>query len=75
MLTAFIGTVVGDLIADAQTVSFLTYLLRGYANEIRPHETSIAVSIVNLLVSCPDVISIRKVPALPPVSIDHVWRA
>jgi transformation/transcription domain-associated protein len=44
-----------------QTVSFLTYLLRSFADCIRPHEDSISKSIVSLLVSCPDSVSIRKV--------------
>ena len=44
-----------------QTVSFLTYLLRSFADCIRPHEESISKSIVSLLVSCPDSVSIRKV--------------
>lgn len=44
-----------------QTVSFLTYLLKSYAEYIRPHEESICKSIVNLLVTCSDSASIRKV--------------
>lgn len=44
-----------------QTVSFLTYLLKSYADYIRPHEESICKSIVNLLVTCSDSVSIRKV--------------
>lgn len=46
--------------AQVKTVSFLTYLLRSFADCIRPHEESISKSIVNLLVSCPDSVSIRK---------------
>ncbi|GLJ07095.1 hypothetical protein SUGI_0058030 [Cryptomeria japonica] len=46
--------------AQVKTVSFLTYLLRSFADYIRPHEENISKSIVNLLVSCPDSVSIRK---------------
>ncbi|CAI5993061.1 unnamed protein product [Closterium sp. NIES-65] len=46
--------------AQIKTVSFLTYLLRGYADIIRPHEANIAKSIVNLLLTCPDVVATRK---------------
>ena len=47
--------------SQVQTVSFLTYLLKSFAECIRPHEESISKSIVNLLVTCPDSVSIRKV--------------
>ncbi|KAJ7564762.1 hypothetical protein O6H91_02G032300 [Diphasiastrum complanatum] len=46
--------------AQVKTVSFLTYLLKSFADFIRPHEDSISKSIVNLLVTCPDSVSIRK---------------
>ncbi|KAF5199838.1 Transcription-associated protein [Thalictrum thalictroides] len=46
--------------AQVKTVSFLTYLLKSFADYIRPHEESICKSIVNLLVTCPDSVSIRK---------------
>ncbi|KAI4327728.1 hypothetical protein L6164_020154 [Bauhinia variegata] len=46
--------------AQVKTVSFLTYLLKSYAEYIRPHEESICKSIVNLLVTCSDSVSIRK---------------
>ncbi|KAF6164802.1 hypothetical protein GIB67_015980 [Kingdonia uniflora] len=46
--------------AQVKTVSFLTYLLKSVADYIRPHEESICKSIVNLLVTCPDSVSIRK---------------
>ncbi|KAI9081282.1 hypothetical protein K1719_036782 [Acacia pycnantha] len=46
--------------AQVKTVSFLTYLLKSYADYIRPHEDSICKSIVNLLVTCSDSVSIRK---------------
>lgn len=47
--------------SSLQTVSFLTYLLKSFADYIRPHEESICKSIVNLLVTCSDSVSIRKV--------------
>ncbi|XP_047320592.1 transformation/transcription domain-associated protein-like [Impatiens glandulifera] len=46
--------------AQVKTVSFLTYLLKSFADNIRPHEESICKSIVNLLVTCSDSVSIRK---------------
>ncbi|KAL2624095.1 hypothetical protein R1flu_008340 [Riccia fluitans] len=46
--------------AQVKTVSFLTYLLKSFADFIRSHEESISKSIVNLLVTCPDSVSIRK---------------
>ncbi|KAK9039755.1 hypothetical protein V6N11_014947 [Hibiscus sabdariffa] len=46
--------------AQVKTVSFLTYLLKSFADYIRPHEESICTSIVNLLVTCSDSVSIRK---------------
>ncbi|CAN7108366.1 unnamed protein product [Brassica rapa subsp. narinosa] len=55
--------------AQIKTVSFLTYLLKSYAEYIRPHEESICKSIVNLLVTCSDSASIRKELL---VSLKHV---
>ncbi|XVE87428.1 hypothetical protein DITRI_Ditri18aG0116500 [Diplodiscus trichospermus] len=46
--------------AQVKTVSFLTYLLKSFAEYIRPHEESICKSIVNLLVTCSDSVTIRK---------------
>lgn len=46
--------------AQVKTLSFLTYLLKSYVDYIRPHEDNICKSIVNLLVTCPDSVSIRK---------------
>ncbi|GLU19769.1 hypothetical protein SLE2022_359970 [Rubroshorea leprosula] len=46
--------------AQVKTVSFLTYLLKSCTDFIRPHEESICKSIVNLLVTCSDSVSIRK---------------
>ncbi|KAJ0977285.1 hypothetical protein J5N97_012759 [Dioscorea zingiberensis] len=37
-----------------------TYLLKSCTDYIRPHEENICKSIVNLLVTCPDAVSIRK---------------
>ncbi|XP_010436242.1 PREDICTED: probable transcription-associated protein 1, partial [Camelina sativa] len=55
--------------AQVKTVSFLTYLLKSCAEYIRPHEESICKSIVNLLVTCSDSVSIRKELL---VSLKHV---
>ncbi|XP_048601036.1 transformation/transcription domain-associated protein [Brassica napus] len=55
--------------AQIKTVSFLTYLLKSYAEYIKPHEESICKSIVNLLVTCSDSASIRKELL---VSLKHV---
>ncbi|KAL0449734.1 UNVERIFIED_CONTAM: Transformation/transcription domain-associated protein [Sesamum latifolium] len=46
--------------AQVKTVSFLTYLLKSFADYIKQHEESICKSIVNLLVTCSDSVSIRK---------------
>ncbi|XP_051127175.1 transcription-associated protein 1-like isoform X2 [Andrographis paniculata] len=46
--------------AQVKTVSFLTYLLKSFADYIKPHEESMCKSIVNLLVTCSDSVSIRK---------------
>ncbi|CAL5373324.1 unnamed protein product [Camellia sinensis] len=46
--------------AQVKTVSFLTYLLKSFSDYIRPHEESICKSIVNLLITCSDSVSIRK---------------
>eukprot|EP00899_Mesostigma_viride_P026573 jgi/Mesvir1/70/Mv13673-RA.2 len=46
--------------AQVKTVSFLTYLLRSFAEYIRPHQASVSKGVVDLLVTCPDSVSIRK---------------
>ncbi|XP_038979358.1 probable transcription-associated protein 1 [Phoenix dactylifera] len=46
--------------AQVKTLSFLTYLLKSHAEYFRPHEEHMCKSIVNLLVTCPDSVSIRK---------------
>ncbi|OMO86396.1 Molybdenum cofactor biosynthesis, MoeB [Corchorus olitorius] len=43
-----------------KTVSFLTYLLKSFADYIRPHEESLCKNIVNLLSTCSDSATIRK---------------
>nr|KAJ0211335.1 hypothetical protein LSAT_V11C400178850 [Lactuca sativa] len=53
-----------------QTVSFLTYLLKSFADYIRPNEESICKSIVNLLVTCSDFVSIRKVEPIFEKGVD-----
>ena len=42
----------------------MTFLLQSCADYIRPHEESICKSIVKLLVTCSDSVSIRKVTIL-----------
>ncbi|CAH1450030.1 unnamed protein product [Lactuca virosa] len=56
--------------AQVKTVSFLTYLLKSFADYIRPHEESICKSIVNLLVTCSDSVSIRKVEPIFEKGVD-----
>ena len=47
--------------AQVKTLSFLTYLLRGYGNEMIPYTDRIASSVVYLLKTCPrDALSTRK---------------
>ncbi|CAI9279736.1 unnamed protein product [Lactuca saligna] len=53
-----------------QTVSFLTYLLKSFVDYIRPNEESICKSIVNLLVTCSDFVSIRKVEPIFEKGVD-----
>ncbi|OMO85153.1 hypothetical protein COLO4_21736 [Corchorus olitorius] len=43
-----------------KTVSFLTYLLKSFADYIRQHEESLCKNIVNLLSTCSDSATIRK---------------
>ena len=51
-----------DLIAaQVKTLSFLTYLLRGYASEMAPYSDRIASSVIYLFKICPrDALSTRK---------------
>ncbi|CAI0392859.1 unnamed protein product [Linum tenue] len=46
--------------AQVKTVSFLTYLLKSFSDYIRSQEDRICQSIVNLLVTCSDSVSIRR---------------
>ncbi|OSX75809.1 hypothetical protein BU14_0219s0009, partial [Porphyra umbilicalis] len=47
--------------AQVKTVSFLSYLLKQFHALMKPHETSIPRSVVQLLLSCPgDAVAIRK---------------
>jgi hypothetical protein len=46
--------------SQVKTVSFVTYLLRGYSETIQPHQEAISLSIVELLKSCPDNVATRK---------------
>jgi transformation/transcription domain-associated protein len=46
--------------SQVKMVSFVTYLLRGYAEAILPHQEAISSSIVELLKSCPDNVAVRK---------------
>lgn len=49
------------LSVQVKTLSFVTYFLRPYSELIRPYETSIATSIYNMFIKCPeDAVSIRK---------------
>lgn len=57
----FVSLISCFVISYVQTVSFLTYLLKSFADYIKQHEESICKSIVNLLVTCSDSVSIRKV--------------
>ena len=46
---------------QVKTLSFITYLLRGQAEFVRPHKDTIPVSVVQLLISCPhDSLAVRK---------------
>lgn len=36
-----------------KTLSFLTYLLRGFADLMRPHEDAVAAAVLSLLAACP----------------------
>ena len=46
---------------QVKTLSFLTYLLRGFSDLMRPYESAIARSVITLMAACPcDATSIRK---------------
>jgi transformation/transcription domain-associated protein len=47
--------------AQAKTLSFLTYLLRGFSNELKPYTDKLASNVVALMSTCPrESISTRK---------------
>jgi transformation/transcription domain-associated protein len=47
--------------AQAKTLSFLTYLLRGFSSELKPYEDRLATNVVALMSTCPrEFISTRK---------------
>jgi transformation/transcription domain-associated protein len=47
--------------AQAKTVSFLTYLLRSFANELKPYEERLAANVIYLMKTCPrESVSTRK---------------
>ncbi|CAB9517671.1 PI3/PI4-kinase family protein C1F5.11c [Seminavis robusta] len=47
--------------AQAKTLSFLTYLLRGFSRELKPYEERLAGNVVALMATCPkESISTRK---------------
>jgi transformation/transcription domain-associated protein len=47
--------------AQAKTLSFLTYLLRGFSNDLKPYEDRLAANVVALMSTCPrEFISTRK---------------
>jgi transformation/transcription domain-associated protein len=47
--------------AQAKTLSFLTYLLRGFSNELKPYEDRLASNVVAIMSICPrELLSTRK---------------
>ena len=47
--------------AQVKTLSFLTYLLRGFTDQMRPYEELMAQNVVSLMRNCPrDAVSTRK---------------
>jgi hypothetical protein len=51
-----------------QTLSFLAYMLRGYAEHLRPYQEQIPKCVIALLLNCPhECAAIRKVP--PPFGV------
>ena len=39
--------------AQVKTLSFLTYLLRGFSDQMKPYEDRIATNVISLMTSCP----------------------
>eukprot|EP00536_Pseudo-nitzschia_multiseries_P000672 jgi/Psemu1/233891/estExt_Genewise1.C_80142 len=47
--------------AQAKTLSFLTYLLRNFVNELKPYEDRLASNVIAIMSTCPrDLLSTRK---------------
>ncbi|GKZ01483.1 hypothetical protein MPSEU_001098900 [Mayamaea pseudoterrestris] len=47
--------------AQAKTLSFVTYLLRSFSNELKPYEEKLATNVVTLMTTCPrESIATRK---------------
>ena len=47
--------------AQAKTLSFLTYLLRGFSSHLKPHAETLATNVVSLMTHCPkESVSTRK---------------
>lgn len=47
--------------AQAKTLSFLTFLLRGFVNELKPYEERLASNVVAIMSTCPrELLSTRK---------------
>ena len=46
--------------AQVKTISFITYLVRGHAQLVLPCQQEISLAVVDLLKTCPDVVSTRK---------------
>ena len=46
--------------AQVKTISFITYLVRGHARLVLPYQQEISLAVVDLLKTCPDVLSTRK---------------
>ena len=46
--------------AQVKTISFVTYLLRGYSESVQPHRDVVSQSIVDLFRTCPDSVATRK---------------
>ena len=47
--------------SQAKTLSFLTYLLRGFSSDLKPYEEKIAINVVDLMRNCPrESVSTRK---------------
>jgi transformation/transcription domain-associated protein len=59
--------VVSCTLPGRQTLSFLAYMLRGYAEHLRPYQEQIPKCVIALLLNCPhECAAIRKVPLPSP---------